>query len=82
MKTLFKCPAGHELKPQELHSTVLLAEPDINRAILFTCPGGKRGHEFTLEKAVAAGMFTEEEADRIRLGGKQHRAMYAKAGSR
>lgn len=82
MKTEFKCPSGHIVNATDLHSTVGLAEPDIDLAIVFECPGGKRGHSFTLKKAVAAGMFTEDEADRIREGGQKHRELYAKAGSR
>ena len=82
MKTEFKCPSGHEITFLQLHSTVILAESDIDLAIVFECPGGKRGHTFTLKKAVAAGMFTEEEAGRIREGGRKHRETFAKAGSR
>ena len=82
MKTEFKCPSGHTVQASDLHSTVILKEADIDLAIVFECPGGKRGHSFTLKKAVAAGMFTEEEAERIRVGGREHRKKYAKAGSR
>lgn len=82
MKTEFKCPSGHTVQATDLHSTVVLAEPDIDQAIVFECPGGKRGHSFTLKRAVAAGMFTEEEAERIRAGGRNHREKFAKAGSK
>jgi len=50
-----------------------LTEADLNEGITFECPGGKRGHTFTLKKAVASGMFTEEDAARIRAGGVKYR---------
>jgi hypothetical protein len=80
MKTQFQCPSGHTVQATELHSTVKLKETDIYEAIIFECPGGKRGHTFTLKKAVTAGVFTKEEAARIAEGGKQHQAKYAPKG--
>jgi hypothetical protein len=78
MKTEFKCPSGHTVKATDLHSYVKLVEKNIFEAVTFSCPGGKRGHEFTLKKAVAAGMFNQEEADRIAESGRQHQAKYRK----
>lgn len=78
MKTEFKCPSGHIVQATELHSYVSLTETDLNDAITFECPGGKRGHTFSLRKAVAAGMFTEEEAANIRAGGERHRTEFEK----
>lgn len=75
----FKCPSGHLLSFDHFHSTVKLDEPDIMKAVVFTCDGGKRGHEFTLEKAVAKGMFTKEQGDKIASQGKEHRRMYSTA---
>ncbi|MFA5429819.1 MAG: hypothetical protein WC329_01515 [Candidatus Omnitrophota bacterium] len=76
MKTEFKCPSGHTVKATDLHSTVILAEADIEKAVVFECPCGKRGHTFTLKKAKDAGMFTVEEASRIAEGGRIHQAKY------
>ena len=74
MKTEFTCPAGHTVQATELHSYVSLTEANLDDGITFECPGGKRGHSFTLRKAVAKGMFTEEEAANIRAGGERYRA--------
>lgn len=76
MKTEFKCPSGHTVKATDLHSTVILKEPDIEKAVVFDCPGGKRGHTFTLKKAKDAGMFTADEAAAIARGGRIHQAQY------
>jgi len=73
MKTEFTCPSGHTVQATELHSYVSLTEGDLNEGITFACPGWKRGHTFTLKKAVASGMFTEEEAANIRAGGERYR---------
>jgi len=71
-----KCPSGHELTFDHFHSIVDLTKPDIMQAIIFTCDGGKRGHHFTLEKAVKSGMFTQEEAEKIKQMGIAHQKQY------
>ncbi len=73
MKTEFTCPSGHTVQATELHSYVSLTVSDLDEGITFECPGGKRGHTFTLKKAVASGMFMEEEAANIRAGGERYR---------
>ncbi len=73
-----KCPSGHELSYDHFHSYVDLKEPDLMKAVTFSCDGGKRGHSFTLEKAVKFGMFTPEEADKIKAQAEIHRKMEVK----
>jgi len=65
---IFKCPNGHELTPDHFHSYVDLKEPDLMKAVTFSCDGGKRGHKFTLAKAVKSGMFTPDQAEKIAQG--------------
>ena len=67
------CPNGHVLPVDQFHSYVKLDIEDCDDAIVFDCPGGKRGHTFTLRKAVASGMFNTEEAVKIRRMGVAHR---------
>lgn len=76
MKNELTCPSGHTLPPAEFRSYVDMTVEELDDAITFTCPGGKRGHTFSLRKAVAAKMFTIEEAARIRESGKQHKAKF------
>jgi hypothetical protein len=76
MTEKFTCPSGHEVTPEQLHSTVDLNVRDIDDAVVFDCSGGKRGHTFTLRRAVQSGMFTEDQAAKIRAGAIQHRARY------
>jgi hypothetical protein len=57
-----------------------IEDPDI--AIIFTCPGGKQEHEFNLRKAVAAGMFSIEQAARIRQQGARHRQEFLESEER
>ena len=79
--SIIKCPSGHDVKVADLHSTVKLETGiEIEDAILFSCPGGKRGHSFTLRQAVASGMFTQDQAGRISLGGLKHREQFSKHG--
>ena len=61
-----KCPSGHELTFDHFHSIVNAKEPDLMKAIIFTCDGGRRGHSFNLEKAAKAGMFTPEEVKKLK----------------
>ncbi len=61
------CPSGHKLTFDHFHSYVDVKEPDLMKAVTFYCDGGKRGHSFTLEKAVKSGMFTMEEAEKIKI---------------
>jgi len=68
------CPSGHKLLVTDFHSYVDLKKPEMDDAITFTCPGGKRGHSFTLRKAVASGMFNIEEAAKIRITGQRTKA--------
>ena len=68
------CPSGHKLDEAKFFTYVDLKIPDIDDAIIFDCPGGKRGHKFTLRKAVRSGMFTAEEAAKLRESGTQTRA--------
>lgn len=68
------CPSGHKLPVTDFHSYVDLKEPELDDAITFECPGGKRGHSFTLRKAVASGMFNIEEAAKIRTMGQRTKA--------
>lgn len=72
------CPSGHTLLVTEFHSYVKLDEEDIDKAITFDCPVGKRGHTFNLRKAVASGMFNIEEAAKIRQMGENYREMIRK----
>ena len=67
------CPSGHTLPVADFHSYVDLKLPELDDAITFYCPGGKRGHSFTLRKAVAGGMFNTEEAAKIRKVGGEFR---------
>ena len=59
------CPSGHELPVEQFKSYIDLTKEG-DESINFECPGGKRGHTFSLSKAVASRMFTEEEATKIR----------------
>lgn len=77
MRDKITCPSGHTEPVTSIHSYVDLKAPEIDDAITFECPGGKRGHTFTLRRALKAGTFNEEEAARIREGGKAHRAKYS-----
>lgn len=69
----FTCPSGHTADADKFHSTVDLTKSDIDDAITFECPGGKRGHSFSLKRAVKSGMFTEEEGARIRVQGQRQK---------
>lgn len=69
---LLTCPSGHKLNPAKFICIVDTKITDIDDAVIFTCPGGKRGHTFTLRKAVASGMFTIEQAALISSGAKKH----------
>lgn len=64
------CPSGHRLPVGQFQSyidlTKDLTKESLEDAILFDCPGGKRGHTFSLSRATASGMFTKEEAAKIR----------------
>lgn len=75
MKTEITCPSGHIVKIADIHSFVDLTKSDLDEAIIFECPGGKRGHTFTLRKAVAKKTFTIEEAARIRAEGGRKKAI-------
>ena len=66
------CPGGHTLPLDHFHSCLDFEEPDLMEAITFDCDGGKRGHKFTLQKAVDAGMFTTEEAEKIKEQARFH----------
>jgi len=73
------CPSGHTLPIAEFHSYVDLTVTGNNDdAVIFDCPGGKRGHQFTLRKAVAKKMFTAEEGAKIRESGKKLKESEAK----
>lgn len=65
--TILKCPSGHEHKLAEYHSYVKLDVMGADQAIILTCPGGKREHQFTLAKAAQSGMFTAEQAEKLRI---------------
>lgn len=80
-KTELTCPSGHKVKVEDLHSYVKLNEGELDDAIAFSCPGGKRGHNFSLRKAVAAGTFNIEEASRIRASGAKHLAEFQATGT-
>lgn len=67
MADMFTCPSGHTHPAGDFHSYVNLKIEDANEAVTFTCPGGKKEHIFTLGKAVKSGMFTEEQAEKIRV---------------
>jgi hypothetical protein len=67
----FTCPSGHTFEDDKFHSTVDLTKTDIDDAITFECPGGKRGHSFSLKRAVKSGMFNEEEGARICAQGQR-----------
>ena len=66
----FTCPKGHTHPHGDFHCYVDLNVPvdDIDRKIVFTCPGGKREHKFTLADGIKSGMFTEEHAGLLRRG--------------
>lgn len=72
------CPSGHIHSVDKFHSYVKLDVEDPDLAVIFDCPGGKRAHQFSLRKAVASGMFTIEEAAKIRVAGIAHRAAQQK----
>lgn len=80
MKTELTCPSGHTVKVEELSSYVKLNEAELDDAITFSCAGGKRGHNFSLRKAVACGMFNIEQAARIRASGAKHLAQFQEKG--
>ena len=60
------CPSGHTLPVDQFRSYVDLEKEEVDDAITFSCPGGKRGHDFSLRRGIASGMFTEEEAEKLR----------------
>lgn len=74
------CPSGHTLPLNQFHSYVKLDVKDYDDAIIFDCPGGKRGHTFTLRKAISKGMFNTEEATKIRQMGRNHKEGVAGGG--
>lgn len=65
MSEEFTCPSGHRLPVEQFHSYVDLTKQG-DEAVLFACPGGKRGHQFNLAKAAASGMFSSQELIDIR----------------
>lgn len=61
-----KCPKGHSVPVESIHSYVSIKEKvQSEENITFSCPGGKRGHNFNLQAAVKAGMFNQEQALKI-----------------
>jgi len=83
MKLEITCPSGHSVKSVDVHSTVKLVERDIYEAVVFECPGGKRGHSFTLKKGIEKGTFTAAEAAKIAVAARKYQAQYApKRGSK
>lgn len=67
MAANFTCPKGHTHPAGDFHSYVNLKVEDANEAVVFTCPGGKREHNFTLGQAIKSGMLTEEQGEKIRV---------------
>ena len=65
MEEKFTCPKGHTLPFSEFHATIKVDVPDIDDAVVFECPGGARGHHFTLRQAVVGKMFTPEQGKNI-----------------
>jgi hypothetical protein len=65
------CPSGHKLPVEQFKAYVDLTIKDIDEEIKLDCPGGKRGHTFSLRKAIVSGMFNIEEAAKIRLGAQK-----------
>lgn len=65
------CPHGTEHEANDIHSLVILAESDENKAIIFDCSCSKRS--WTLLRALKAGTFTEEQALKLRMAAFQVR---------
>ena len=59
--TIITCPSGHSIHAAQLKSHFDLSKK-VEEAIIFDCPGGKRGHSFDIYQAVGARIFTIEEA--------------------
>ena len=70
------CPSGHKHPIKQFTTYVDLAVEEADDAVIFTCPGGKRDHKFTLRKAVAGRMFNKEEAANIRTAAVAHIEKY------
>lgn len=66
MSKEYTCPSGHKFPVEKFHSYVDTTIADLDNAVIFDCPGGKRGHSFSLRKAVGSGMFSIEEGMKIR----------------
>jgi hypothetical protein len=78
----FTCPSGHTHPKERFHSYVKTDVEDPDIAIIFTCPVGKQDHEFNLRKAVGAGMFTIDQAAKIRQQGILHREAFLESEER
>ena len=74
------CPSGHTLIVSEFKAIINLGVEDITDAVVFSCPGGARGHQFTLRKAVGSGMFNLDEANKIANTAYREREAQKKEG--
>jgi len=68
------CPSGHTLPDKEFHSYVDLKTDMEEDMVIFSCSGGKRGHGFTLRKALKSKMFTPEEGQKLIRTAKEVRS--------
>lgn len=68
MSNKFTCPSGHTHNLADFGSYVELDVEELTDAVILTCPGGKREHQFSLRKAIGAGMFTVDEAKALTAG--------------
>jgi hypothetical protein len=75
------CPNGHAFPETEFKAYIKLDVEDIKDAVIFDCPGGVRGHQFTLRKAVASNMFTLDEANKLANAAYREREQQKKGGS-
>lgn len=69
------CPSGHILPEVSFQSFISLNAQTDEKLVTFHCPGGKRGHGFTLGKARDSEMFTQAEYDRLLQHAKRERAI-------
>ncbi|KKL21481.1 hypothetical protein LCGC14_2445010 [marine sediment metagenome] len=65
------CPWGVEHPAESVTSVVSTTEPDLDLAVVFDCGCGRRG--FTLKRAIASGIFTDDEIEKLRAEARKLR---------
>ena len=73
----FTCPKGHTHHNKKFlcHIDLTKPESEIDKSIIFLCPGGEdqKSHQFTLAAGIKSGMFTERQAELLRRAAVRQR---------